>query len=238
MKSAIFSVLSLDSRCTVQHGSTKTILLLHAQEFTLRGPLKKAWLCRCPLGSGWSSRLCLREHGLSHQHTQVRSGLLLEDFRALPPPQTWQRRGRARASLVAGVQLYPWPWLEPSCPGAGGLGSITVTVLVWCPQHGLLSGTGEGPEPSGGGRTAEGPEVSVLSEGWRSRTPGRPDPLPPRAPHPPTAGPGAHTAGPWSVGIWTLLGISLLATPLVHLTAGAPRRPWSLCPLSPGWRLP
>lgn len=136
-------------------------------------------------------------------------------------------------------RLHPWPWLEPGCPGAGGLSSVTVLpVLVWCPQHGLLSGTGEGPEPSGGGRTAEGPEVSVLSEGWRSHTRGRPDPLPPRAPHPPTAGPGAHNAGPWSVGVWTLLGISLLATPLVHLTAGAPRCPWSLCPLSPGWRLP
>ncbi|XP_068387802.1 collagen alpha-1(I) chain-like [Eschrichtius robustus] len=43
-------------------------------------------------------------------------------------------------------------------------------------RHGLLSGTGEGPEPSGGGRTAEGPQVPVLSEGWSGHTPGRPEP--------------------------------------------------------------
>ena len=226
MKSVVFSVLNLDSRCTIQHRSTKKILLLHAQEFTLHGPLKKSWLCRCLLGSGWSSLPRVRKHGLTHQHTQVRAGLSLEDFRALPPPQTWQRRGRARGSLVAGVQLHPGPWLEPGCPGAGGLSSVAVSpVLIWCPQHGLLSGTGEGPEPSGGGRTAEGPQVPVLSKGWSGHTPGRPEPAA-------TPGSSPSHGRSWGPRCWVPVRRHL-DTP-GHLTADhSPPQPYCSGPQTP-----
>lgn len=142
-------------------------------------------------------------------------------LQALPTPQAWQRRGRARGVSVSG---------RAGLPRRGRPDHVSVP-LYWFAACGTLAVLGA-LEVAGWQRHLL---WTVGPMGWSRYTRNRLNPLPGTG-CPPSQRRSHHPPGP--PGSLDAQG-HLSADPLLlSLPAWAPRCPWSLCPPSLGWRHP